>query len=171
MSSRKRELGCPAIRIISPTSGRACVLLANSVCCSSRFSRLLWIPPFDLAVFRRREGRCQGSRWGRLAQPLTTPFPERSSSQVEWRVLPRALGCRVLERLPSPCFHSHSQGVLGLDSVHVGVRDVPVLQSTKRSQVVPAVPPRPATISQSPGLQRESLWGPAVRSLRVVKLG
>ena len=51
--------------------------------------------------------------------------------------------------------------VLGLDSVHIGVRDVPVLQSTKRSQAAPAVPPRPATISQSPGLQRESLRGPA----------
>ena len=118
------------------------------------------IPPLDLAVIGRREGCCQGSRCGRLAQPLTTFFPERSSSQVEWRVLLLTLvagfGGVAVAMLPFALSR-----VLGLDSVHIGVRDVPVLQSTKRSQAAPAVPPRPATISQSPGLQRESLRGPA----------
>ena len=121
----------------------------------------LLIPPFGLAVFRRRQGRCQGSRGGRLAQPLTTPLPERSCSQVEWRsgrrwVLTRR---RLAQQLPRRHASIRTlKGVPAGDSVHVGVRDVPVLQSTRRSQAAPAVPPRPATISQSPGLgQREQL--------------
>jgi hypothetical protein len=90
----KRNVNWVAPQSRSPTNGRA-VGVAQPFYVPLDFSQPLLIPPFDLAVIGRREGGCQGSRGGRLAQPLTTFFPERSSSQVEWRVLLLALGCRV----------------------------------------------------------------------------
>jgi len=149
---RKRELGCPAAR---PTGGRG--VLPTQFAFPSIFSTPL-IPPFGRVAFRRREGCCQGSRGGRLAQPLTTRFPQRASSQVEWRVLPPLLSGPGLppgwfwrSSLVATLPFALSKESLVWDSVHVGVRDVPVLQSTKRSQAAPALPPRPSHDSQSPG--------------------
>lgn len=103
MSSAKRELGCPQQKRQCQPSWRFLSIFLT-----------LLIPPFGLAAVWRREGCCQGSRCGRLAQPLTTPFPERSSSQFEWRVLPLrlAMSYRLAgfeEIASSPRFHSHSQ--------------------------------------------------------------
>lgn len=118
MSSAKRELGCSASRSDSSTNGRAAGV-ANPVCVALDCSQPQLILPFDLAVFQRRPGRCHGSRWGRLAPPLTTPWPERPSSQVKWRVLPPrlAMSCRLAgfgEVASSPRFHSHSQSSPGV---------------------------------------------------------
>ena len=109
-------------------------------------------------LFRRREEGCQGSRCGRLAQPLTTLFPERSSRpdrMTDRSALACALGCRpvwVREEIPSlPRFHSHSRGVLGLG---LGARWCPGRSGAAIYQTVSsgvALPPRPSHESQSPG--------------------
>ena len=107
---------------------------------------------------QRREEGCQGSRCGRLAQPLTTRFPERSSRpdrMTDRSALPCALGCRpvwVHQEIPtSPRFHSHSRGVLDLG---LGARWCPGRSGAAIYQTVSsgvALPPRPSHGSQSPG--------------------